>query len=331
MSQPAGSDVNASPVKAAIADAPSTVANVAVGFDCLGFALPIAFDRAEVRRTPPGDRSVRILSIEAHDGDPAVASIPLEAERNAAGVALQALIEQTGIDHGFTVRLTKGVPLASGMGGSAASGAAAVKAAAALLDPTPSLERLCACAVAGEAACSGSPHADNAAAALYGGLVLVLGHTPAQVVALPLPDGLFCSLVHPHVRLETRAARAALADELPLTLHAEQAARLAAFVHACHRGDITLMRSAMRDVVVEPQRAGLIPGFTAAQRAGLAAGAIGLSIAGAGPSMFAWSPAADTAQRVTAAMQEALERQGVSSDGWSVPLGGAGARVVETD
>jgi homoserine kinase len=329
-------------VEAAVAAAfaPATVANVAVGFDVLGFALEGVGDAVTVARTPRAGAgpAVRVESVE---GDAiAPGAVPLDPDRNTAAVALAAMVEALGLSHGFTVTIRKGIPLSSGMGGSAASAVGAV-AANALLDTPLSRERLLAFALAGEAAASGAPHADNVVPCLYGGLTAVVpgggavAGTPGtgagpQVVPLPVPAGVACVLVRPHLELDTRRARAALAATVPLKRHVEQSALLAGFVAGCFSGDLALVSRTLRDVVVEPQRAALVPGFAEAREAALGAGALGCSLSGSGPSVFAWVASAASAEAVKSAVRTTFAARSIESDAWVSVVGAPGARVVET-
>jgi len=306
------------------ARAPASIGNVGVGFDVLGLAAPVAHDRVTVRRLGDGDCRIVVEEITG----PGAAALPRQAERNTAAVALAALVRQRQLPHGFRLQIEKGIPLAAGMGGSAASAAAAVVAAARLLGDSLSREELFRFAVEGEAAASGGRHGDNVAPSLFGGLALVISHEEGEVVDLPLPPGLWTSLVHPHLEVETRAARGVLEPEVPLAAHSRQTALLAGFVTACLRGDMTLLGRTLVDALIEPQRAGLIPGFAAAKRGALGAGALGFSISGAGPSVFALAPGREVAERVSAAVAAAFRDEGLTCDAWSLPAGGPGAEVV---
>ena len=274
--------------------APASVGNVAVGFDLLGHTVEGPGDLALVRKTTtPG---VRIAAVRgcAH-------ALPLEAENNTAGAGLLALLRALQIDSfGFEVELDKGIPFGSGMGGSAASAVAALVAANALLDAPLSREALYPFALAGEAVASGSAHGDNVGPMLLGGLTLA---THDRVLRLPVPAGLTCLLVHPHAVLETRRAREVLAKPYALQEVVAQNERLAMFLVACHRGERALLRGALEDVLVEPRRAPLVPGFAAAKRAALDAGAIGASLSGAGPSLFAWFEDRASAERAAPLVQ----------------------------
>ena len=283
---------DSSPDRSVTAFAPATVANVAVGFDVLGFALDGVGDRVTLTL----DESSSDLTIDSISG--VVDDLPREADRNTATVALSALLRSRGIDAGLRVALGKGIPLGSGMGGSAASAVAAVVAADRLLRLDLSLDEMLPYALEGERAASGAPHADNAAPCLWGGLTAAVAHDPPEVVRLPVPDGLVCTLVHPDIRIDTRAAREVLPREIPLGAWVEQSMDLCGFLVGCFEGDLTRVGRSMVDRIVGPARSSLIPGYARARDGALRAGALGFGIAGSGPSVFAWSSSPDIARAV---------------------------------
>jgi len=301
--------------------APATVANVAVGFDMLGFAIAGVGDSVTVRREP----SVAGVSIESLEG--VVTDLPRDPERNTASAALLAMRKDLGIEDGFRISIVKGIPLGSGMGGSAASAVAAVVAANGLLEAPLETERLLPYCLAGEQVASGAAHADNAAPCLLGGLIAVVGHDPARVVRVPVPEGLVCVLVHPHLQIETRQARAALRQEVPLSLAVRQSMFLGGFLAGCFTGDTELIGRSMVDLLAEPTRAALIPGFEEARAGALSQGAIGMAISGSGPSVFAWTTGA-AAERVRNAMQQAFSDKGLETDAWVGPIVSQGARLL---
>ena len=305
----------------ATAFAPASVGNVAIGFDILGFAVDALGDRITVRRAAtPG---VRITGCSGLATD-----LPSEPERNTAGRALLALNVAVKPDFGFEMHIEKGIPLGSGLGGSAASAVGAVVAANALLpQPLPKLELL-KFAMQGEAVASGSLHVDNIAPSLFGGLVLTVGIDQPRVKQIPVPSGVMAVIAHPHMFLSTKQARAILKREVAMSDFVWQTANLAGFISGCYTNDLDLIREGLNDVVIEPQRRQLIPGFSAVRGAALAAGALGCSISGAGPTMFAWA-LRDQAEAVRAAMVAEFARNGVETDHWVVPVQSAGARVVE--
>lgn len=313
-----------SPRDRAAAFAPATVANVCAGFDVLGFALDGPGDRVDLRIEREGHRPGVV--IERVEG--VVTDLPTDPARNTAAVALAALLEATGLHWRCRVSLHKGIPLGSGMGGSAASAVAAVVAANALLDPPLAPEVLLRFAAAGEAAASGTAHADNIAPSLLGGVTVLVGASPPRAIALPLPQGVICVLIHPRIRIDTREARAALPRQIPLGLHVEQSMRLAGFLAGCFRGDLGLLGDSMFDGIAEPVRAARIPGFAAARDVARDAGAFAFGIAGSGPSVFAWTADATAAPAIDGAVRAVFGRHGIDCDSWIAPLGAVGARPV---
>ncbi len=292
-------------MKRATAFAPASIGNVAVGFDVLGHALEGAGDRVTVTRTGTGD--VRIVAIRG-----AAIPLPTEAAQNTAGRALLHLKQSLSADVGFDVELDKGIALGSGMGGSAASAVAAVVAANSLLDSPLSPELLYRAAMQGEAAATGSAHGDNVGPMLLGGLVIA----PSQgsAVKVPVPDWLHVALVHPHFVLETRRAREALKGHYELSDFVHQSEGLALMLAGCFQGDSSLLRRGLRDVLVEPRRAPLIPGFVKVKQAALDCGALGASISGAGPSVFGWFESKEAATRAAVEMAAAFRNAGLESD-----------------
>jgi homoserine kinase len=307
----------------ATAFAPAGVGNVAVGFDILGHTMPAVGDRVTVRRT--GERGVRISAIRGIP-DP----LPTDPARNTATAGLLVLAQELALPFGFEVRIDKGIPLGSGMGGSAASAVGALVAANALLPEPLDAAALFGYALIGETVASGAVHGDNLAPGLFGGLTLVRATEPADVIRVPVPPSLRCVLVHPHLKLETRRAREVLGDTVPLGLHVQQSANLAGVLAGCYTGDLALIGRSLEDVVVEPARECLVPGFRAVKRAALGAGALGSSLSGAGPSLFAWCDGDAIAGSVRHAMIDAFAAEGIEADGWVSPVDGPGAYVMET-
>lgn len=297
---------------------PASVANVAVGFDLLGYAVPDVGDTVTVRRIDAPE--VRIAAIRG-----AAVELPLDAPSNTAGAALIALRKALGLTYGFEVEIDKGIPLSSGMGGSAASCVAALVAANALLDVPLSREQLYLYSLEGEAVASGSRHGDNLGPMFLGGLVL---STLERLVPVPVPAQWHSLLVHPEALLETRRARAALQGSYALKEFVAQSSNLALVLAGCHAGDASLVRAGLADVLIEPRRAPLIIGFDAAKAAALAAGAMGASISGAGPSVFAWFEDRDTALAAAPKVQAAFSAAGFDSQSWVSPVNSPGARLL---
>lgn len=299
---------------AASAFAPASIGNVAVGYDALGCVFPAVGDRVHIRRTSAP--TVRIESITG-----VVTDLPADPAQNTATKGLLQLIEDRTLSFGFALAIEKGVPLGSGMGGSAASAVAAIRAASQLLDVPLARDEMFRYALQGEAVASGALHGDNVAPSLYGGLVLTRALDPPDVVSIPIPDSIRCVLVRPHMEIETRAARRVVPEAVPLSITVQHSANLAGFIAGCFREDLDLIRRSFDDVLVEPHRAHLIPGFRSVQAAACSAGALGCSIAGAGPSLFAWCHGPETAARVQAAMVEAFAGAGMETDAWTTDFG----------
>lgn len=302
----------------ATAEAPSSVGNVATGFDILGHTLEGRCDRVVVRRI---DRPlVRLRSVTGEMTD-----LPREPSKNTALRALEALRLARELPFGFEVDIVKGIPLGSGMGGSAASAVAALVAANALLDEPLGITELYPLAMEGEVAASGGYHGDNVGPMLLGGLALA---TRDRLVRLPVPKDLACVLVHPHLVVETRRAREALIAAYSISDFVPQSAGLAQLLTGLFTGDASFLREGLKDVLVEPRRAHLIPGFAAVKRAALDHEALGASISGAGPSVFAWFESRTAALAASASMVAAFADAGLPADAFVSPVDGPRARLI---
>ncbi|MBZ0298615.1 MAG: homoserine kinase [Anaerolineae bacterium] len=300
--------------------APATVANVGVGFDILGMAVQGAGDTVEVEmRAEPG---VVIESIVGDGG-----RLPLDPEKNTAAVAANAVLKQIGAGQGVIIRLHKGLPLNSGLGSSAASGVAAAVAVNALFGSLlPKVALLSAC-LEGEARVSGY-HADNAGPSLLGGITLITGTDITQIYHLPVPEDLELALVTPAVDVPTAQARAVLPKSISLHQMVEQTAAVARLVDALYRGDIAAMGAAMeQDRVVEPARAHLMPFLGEVRIAAKEAGACGLVISGAGPTLCAICNSPHIAARVAQRMKEVYDEQGIVSSVQHTRVDRYGAQV----
>lgn len=287
--------------------APATVANVASGFDVLGFALEQPGDRVELVKKEA--RRVDVVSVEGDGG-----RLPRDPEKNTAAVAARAYLEAIGWPFGLDIRLQKQMPLSSGLGSSAASSVAAVYGANLLAGSPLDRQELLPFTMKAEKVACGSAHADNVAPALLGGFVLIRSYAPLDVVRLPVPAGLAAAVVHPHTEVQTADARRILRKEIKLSDAIRQWGNLAALVAALYEGDLALLGRSLQDVVAEPVRSLLIPGFARVKAAALAGGALGCSISGSGPSVFSLCAALESAREVGAAMQQAFREGGLESD-----------------
>jgi homoserine kinase len=215
------------------------------------------------------------------------------------------------------------------MGGSAASAVAAVVAANALLELPLAREEMLEYALLGELVASGTAHPDNIAPSLLGGLTLTISLNPWRCISVPVPDGMLCVLVHPHIRVDTLDSRKALNREVSLAAYVRQSANLAGFIAGCYSNDLALIKDSFADVIIEPQRALQIPGFNEVKNAALSNGALGAAISGSGPSVFAWVTSRTKAEAVKQGMVSAFKSQGIADvDAFTSPIPAQGAGVI---
>ncbi|MFK7955334.1 MAG: homoserine kinase [Lysobacterales bacterium] len=308
-------------IREACAFAPASVGNVAVGFDVLGHALQGVGDTVTVRQTEqPGIHLSGVTGV--------LESLPTNVEENTALKAVHAMVDSLSLDSGFEVDVDKGIPLGSGLGGSAASAAAAVVAVNKMLKIPLPINQLYPYALAGERAASGSEHGDNVAASLLGGLAIVGPYGQRYPMSIPAPSRLRCIVVHPQIQIETRDARATLKKGFSRELVVAQSANLAAFIAGCFEKNMDVISCSLKDLLVEPQRAESIPGFKAVKSAALEAGAVGCSISGSGPSVFAWFQAESAATVGGESMAAAFAEAGLATTVYSSPVNCPGARLV---
>lgn len=277
------------------ATAPATMANLGVGFDVLGLAFEEPFDtiHAEIM----AESGVQIAEITGDGG-----KLSCDATKNTAGIAALHALKLLNAPFGVCLRIEKGLPLASGLGSSAASAVAAAVAVNALFDSRLDRDGLLAASLEGEAAVSGR-HADNVAPALWGGIVAATGLTAADIYPLPVPN-LYFALVTPNVAVPTVEARAVLPKQVPLSAMIQQTAGMALLIHALHTGDVAQIGAAMeRDTIIEPARAHLMPGLHEVRRAAKACGAAGTIISGAGPTLCSVCATRQIAEAVAEAMR----------------------------
>ncbi len=299
--------------------APASVANVACGFDVLGFALEKPGDEIIVRFSDkPG---LRITTITGAKG-----KLPFEVEKNTAGFAAQRLLEHLGeTERGIEMEIHKKMPFGSGLGSSAASAVAGVMAVNELLKRPLEKRELLHFAVLGEQLADGAYHADNVAPSLIGGMILIRNNASLDVHRLPLPQGIYASVLYPHVKILTKDARAVLSDQVSLSKCIEQSGNLAGLVVGLYNGDLDLISRSLNDVIIEPQRAQLIPHFYDVKEAAMNAGAMGCSISGAGPSIFALSANSLIAENVGIAMKNVMHDAKIPNELFVSPINQEGA------
>jgi len=305
--------------------APASIGNVGVGFDMLGLALEGVGDRVVAERSDtPG---VSIAEVRGIDGEihPYLSS---DARQNTASIAAQALWDAAGAQGGAVLEVYKGVPLQSGMGSSAASAVAAVVAVNALLDKPRAQQELLPYALEGEKFASHSLHADNVAPSLLGGLILCPTVLLPEVVRIPVPRGVSAVLLHPELQVNTAHSRGALARGYSMEQWLQQQGYLAAFIAACAASDIELIGRTLRDVVIEPQRAAAVPCFAAVKEVALRNGALGCSLSGSGPSIFALCETR-MAQNLASAMEQSCRTHGIACQSWVSSMDAAGAHLED--
>ncbi|HET7058175.1 MAG TPA: homoserine kinase [Nitrospiraceae bacterium] len=308
-------------MKTVRAFAPATVANVSCGFDVFGFAVDNPGDEVLITLTDgPG---VVMKKIEGDGG-----RLPLDAEKNTASVAVLAFLKSIGKSQGVEIVLKKNLPLGSGMGSSAASSVAALVGINHLLGEPFLKKDLLPFAMEAERIACGAAHADNVAPSLFGGFVLIRGYNPPDVVNIPTPPELFCTLVHPQLELKTQDSRQVLRSSIPLKDAIVQWGNIAGLVAGLMKPDFGLISRSLKDVIAEPVRSMLIPGFDAIKEAARIHGALGAGISGSGPTIFALSTDEKTATNVGAAIADEFRNLRLTSDVFVSRINPVGATII---
>ncbi len=319
-------------MKKVIGYAPATVGNVACGFDVLGFALVEPGDQVTLTYNEKDvpNFEIEITSITGDSG-----LLPKDAKKNTAGITvikfIESLLEKKLINPHFylSIDLKKNLPLSSGMGSSASSAAAALIAANHLFNSPYTHKELVRFVMEGEFLACGSYHADNAAPATLGNFVLTRSYDPLDLIEIPSPENLWVTLIHPHTEVKTSHARSILKDTLSLKDAVKQWGNVGALVYGLLTKDMAAIGRSLEDYVAEPYRAPLIPSFYEAKQSAIEAGALGCSIAGSGPSLFAFSDNEKTGSQVGQAMSDVfLKQAGLESDFWVNKISATGAQVL---
>jgi len=298
---------------------PATVANVACGYDVLGFCLDTIGDEMVIRKTQ--EKGIRITKIEGFE-------LPFAASENVAGVSALAMYEALKPDCGFEIEIYKNIKPGSGIGSSAASAVGSVFGMNELLGKPFNKTQLTAFAMKGEALASQCEHADNLAPALFGGFTLVKSVKPLEVLQLPTPKDIFAVIIHPQIEIKTSESRAILPSKVELKNTISQWANVGSLVHALHTNDYDLLSRSLEDHVVEPYRSQLIPHFKEVKQAVLDSGALGCSISGAGPSIFTLNKGLDSANRVKQAMQNIYEKTTIDFEIYLSEINTEGIKIL---
>lgn len=284
---------------------PATIANVSCGFDVLGLALDGVGDQMILRKVP--EKGIRITKITGQ-------KLPLETEKNVAGVAAMALLAKTDNRFGFEIEIHKNIKPGSGIGSSAASSAGAVFGINELLGRPYSNHDLIEFAMQGERLASGVAHADNVAPALLGGFTLVRSTEPLDVLKIHTPPALHITVIHPQIEVKTSDAREILRSDVPLKTAIKQWGNLGGLVSGLYTEDYDLIGRSLEDHIVEPIRSLLIPAYDKVKKQGLEAGALGAGISGSGPSIFALSKDLQTAKNVGVSMKKVYDKVGIKHE-----------------
>jgi len=266
-------------MKSAKVFAPASIGNLSCGFDVFGLAVRSPGDEVLIELNDSDE--VQIKSIEGDQG-----RLPREANKNTAGIAVIEYLKSIQRRQGVAITLYKNLPLGSGMGSSAASAVAAVVGINHLMGNPKTREELLPFVIEAERVACGSAHADNGAPSLLGGLILIRQNHPLDIVSIPTPPDLMCVLVHPQVEVKTKDARSVLKQTIDLKDSIKQWGNTAALVAGMMKSDYSLIGRSLEDVVAEPLRADLIPGFYNVKNAALQNGALGCGISGSGPTIF---------------------------------------------
>jgi homoserine kinase len=298
---------------------PATIANVSCGFDVLGLCLDSVGD--EMTITKSTQKGIRLTEIIGAD-------LPLEAEKNVAGVAALALIAHLQPDCGFEISITKNIKAGSGLGSSAASAAGAVFGINQLLSSPLSNKELVYFAMQGEKLASGTPHADNVAPALLGSFTLVRSYDPLDIITIKAPAELYATVIHPQIELKTKDARSVLKENISLKKATIQCGNLGGLISGLYTEDYALIGRSLHDELVEPIRSILIPQFAELKAAAIQAGALGGGISGSGPSVFALSKGRDSALLAADAMAAILKPTGLPFDVHVSPINPTGIKIL---
>lgn len=286
--------------------APASVSNVGPGFDIMGFAIDQPSDEIILKNS--SSKGITIKKISGDNGQ-----IPLEAKNNTAGYAIQKLMEKTGDDNGYEIEIKKITGLGGGLGSSAASAVAAVFAYNEFIGKPFSKDELLEYALLGESIASGAIHADNVAPSLYGGFILIRSYDPIDIIHLSAPKNLFCTVVYPQIVIKTSEARKILKKTISLKDGIAQCGNVAGLIAGLFKKDYQLLGRSLQDRFAEPYRAKLIPGYAEIKQSAVDAGAIGCSISGSGPSIFALSDNLDDAKRIGNALKKTVSKNGMKS------------------
>ena len=298
---------------------PATVANVACGYDVLGFCLDAVGDEMLIKKVDK--KGIRITKIEGFD-------LPFKTELNVAGVSALAMYEALQPDCGFEIEIYKNIKPGSGIGSSAASAVGRVFGMNVLLGKPFNKTELTQFAMKGEALASKCEHADNLAPALFGGFTLVKSLSPLEIIKIPSPVNLYATIIHPQIEVKTADSRAILPKEVKLQEAIVQLANFGSLIHSLHTNNYQLMKRSLHDAIIEPHRSKLIPFYKEVKQAALNAGALGTNISGSGPSVFSLCKGIETATLVSDAIKKVYLSTGIKFDIYISKINIEGIKVL---
>jgi homoserine kinase len=301
--------------------APATVANVACGFDVLGFAIERPGDELIMELT--ADKGVQIVDIEGDGG-----VLPRDPMKNSATVAIMDYLQHIGADFGCKVWIKKMMPSGSGLGSSAASAVAGVFAINMLCNEQLTKHEMMPFLLNAEKAACDAAIADNVAASLFGGFILVRSYEPLDIIQIPVPEELWCAVINPDVIVLTKDAREILPKDIPLRISLRQSANVGGLIAGLLRGDYDLIGRSLVDYIAEPHRSKLIPGFYDMKQAAIDAGALGSSISGSGPSVFALCKGKEIAYKAGDAMKQVMDGLGLGAEVYVSKVNALGPKVL---
>ncbi|WP_296634743.1 homoserine kinase [Polaribacter sp.] len=301
---------------------PATVANVSCGFDSLGLAADTIGD--EMTFTKTAEKGVKITAISG-------ASLSYKVDENAASAVVQKMLNEANADFGVSLTISKGYSPGSGLGSSAASAAGAAFGANQLLGNIYSELELVKFAMFGEEVACGSQIADNVAAAIYGGFVLIRSYEPLEIIKLPVPKELKLVAIHPQVEVKTKDARAVLPTKIDLKDAITQWANVGGLISGLYTEDYQLISNSLVDIIVEPYRKKLIPHFDEVKNAAIKSGALGAGISGSGPTIFALCKGDEDAKKVHSAINESYKNTGIEFTLFTSKINEKGIKILESN
>ncbi|WOD43265.1 homoserine kinase [Hwangdonia lutea] len=299
---------------------PATVANVACGFDVLGFCLDTVGDEMTIRKVDK--KGIFITKVEGFN-------LPMETELNVAGVSALAMYEAANPDCGFEIEIRKNIKPGSGIGSSAASAVGSVFGMNELLGQPFNKTELTVFAIKGEAFASKCEHADNLAPAIFGGFTLVKSVAPLEVLQIPVPNNLYATIIHPQIEIKTSEARAILPKEVALQDAITQWSNFGSLIHGLHTSDYPLIKRSLHDIIIEPHRSKLIPYFEEVKQAALQQGALGSGISGSGPSIFSLSEGLEQAKSVEKAIKKVYSKTNIEFDVFVSKINTEGIKIIK--